>query len=94
MYLFEAIFCSSLVFSKRVYVSIKLLPSGEEPDISISIVNSKARLHLLMLARYSCIGSLNHSNALNTRNDFIRRHVERVTSRKRGNRFRSRRRSW
>ena len=71
----------------------KALTSREEPDISLSIVNSKARLHLLILARYARNISPKHGSALNTRNDFIRS-ILNVTSRKRGNRFRSRCEGW
>ena len=53
----------------------------EEPDISLSIMNSKARLHP---ARYARIIRPERGSALNTRsNDFIRTYIERVTSRKR-----------
>ena len=58
----------------------KALPSREEPDISLSIMNSKIRFHL---AHYTII-SRKRGSALNTRsNDFIRMYIERVTSRKR-----------
>ena len=51
----------------------KALPSREEPDISLSMVNSKARLHLLYTrAHYACNISPKRGSALNTRNDFIR----------------------
>ena len=56
----------------------KALPSREEPDISLSIVNSKARLYLLIFAHYARIISLKRGIALNTcSNDFIRRYIER-----------------
>ena len=58
----------------------KALPSREEPDIRLSIMNSKARFQLM---RYARINSLKRGSALNTRsNDFIRTQIERVTSRK------------
>ena len=48
----------------------KALPSREEPDISISTLNSK---HAFILTLYMCIISPKRSSALNTRdNDFIR----------------------
>ena len=63
----------------------KALPSREEPDISLSIMNSKARFHL------ACYARIIRPRALNTRsNDFIRTYIERVTSRNRKNRFVSR----
>ena len=50
-------------------------------------MNSKARFHLA----HACIVSPKRGSALNTRrNDFIRKYIERVTSRKRKNRFGSR----
>ena len=56
------------------------LPSWEEPDISLSIVNSKAWFHL---ERYARIISPKHGSVLNTRsNNFIRMYIERGTSRK------------
>ena len=62
----------------------------EEPDISLSIVNSKARLHLLYtLARYVRNISLKHGSQLNTRNDLYVC-IERVTSLKHKNHFGSR----
>ena len=57
------------------------LPSREEPDISLSNMNSKARFQP---ARYARIISPKGGSALNIRsNDFIRRYIERVTSSKR-----------
>ena len=57
----------------------------EEPDISLLIMNSKARLHP---TRYVRIISLKRSSTLNTRtNDLICTHIERVTLRKRKNCF-------
>ena len=45
----------------------KALPSREEPDISLSIVDSKARLHLLYTrAPYARNISPKHGSALNT----------------------------
>ena len=57
---------------------LKALPSREEPDISLSIMNSKHAFLLMLL--YSWFIS---PTALNTRsNDFIRSYmIERVTSR-------------
>ena len=55
--------------------------SGEEPDISLSIVNSKARLCLDMSTHYACIVSLKLSNVFNTHSKcFICRRIEHVTS--------------
>ena len=66
---------------------LKALPSQEESDIILSIVNSKARFHLACYAR---IISLKCGSALDTcSNDFIRTYIERVMSCKRKNRFRS-----
>ena len=63
----------------------KALPSREEPDISLSIVNSKACFF------YAHIISLKRGSTLNTcSNDFIHTYIECVTSRKRKNRFVSR----
>ena len=56
----------------------KALPSKEEPNISLSIVNSKARFYTHALR-----ASPKRGSALNTRtNDFIRKYIERVMSRK------------
>ena len=61
------------------------LPSREEPDISLSNMNSKARFQP---ARYARIISPKGGSVLNTlSNVFIRRYIERVTLRKRKNRF-------
>ena len=55
-----------------------------EPDIGLSIVNSKVRLTSFILPHYASSISPNHSNALNTRsNDVIRGYIECVTSRTR-----------
>ena len=63
------------------------LPSREESDISLSIINSKAHLH--QLCTCACI-SPNHGSTLNTcSNDFICRYNEHVTSSKWGNHLRS-----
>ena len=63
----------------------KALPSREEPDISLSIMNS---FHLTCYAR---IISPKHGSTLNTHsNDFIHTYIECVTSRKRKNHFVSR----
>ena len=73
---------------KSLWLLIKALPSREEPDISLSIMNSKAAFTLTL---YAHIISLKCGSTLNTRsNDFIRTYIERVTSRKRKNRFVSR----
>ena len=50
----------------------KALPSREELDISLSIVNSEAPLHLLYTCHYTHNIIPKHDSALNTRNDFIR----------------------
>ena len=64
--------------AKGLYVSVRLLwkalPSREEPDISSSIINTKARLH----PHYTRNISPKHGSALNTRSLYVR-----VTSRKR-----------
>ena len=67
----------------------KALPSREEPDISLSIVNSKARFYTHAL--HVRIISLKRGSVLNTcRNDFIHRYIECVMSHKRKNCFGSR----
>ena len=67
----------------------KALSSREEPDISLSIVNSKACFFTHALCVYDI--SLKRGSVLNTHsNDFIRRYIEHVTSCMRKNRFRSR----
>ena len=67
----------------------KALPSREKPDISLSLVNSKASFYTHTLCVR--ITSSKRSNVLNTcSNDFIRRYTEHVTSRKRKNCFGSR----
>ena len=71
------------------------LPSKEEPDISLSSMNSKARFHLTSLhafisLRYTYNISPKHGSTLNTcSNDFIHKYIEHVTSHKRENRFMS-----
>ena len=56
----------------------KALPSREEPDISLSIVNGKAYFHIECYAR---IISPKCGSALNTRsNDFIGMYIEGVMS--------------
>ena len=67
--------------------SYKALPSREEPDISLSIVNSKA---CFILVRYAHNISPKHCSALNTCKDFIRRYIECLTSHTRKNHFGSR----
>ena len=58
----------------------KALPSREETNISLSIMNSKTCLHLFILMHYARILSPKHTSMLNTRsNDFICRHIEHVT---------------
>ena len=60
----------------------KALPSREEPDISLSIMNSKVRFYTHAL-RACHIISPKRGSAPNTRSiDFIRRYIERVASRK------------
>ena len=71
----------------------RALPSREEPGISLSIENSRATLSpaIYLLTDYACIISSKCGSVFNTHsNDFVRKHIERVTSRKRGNRFWSR----
>ena len=65
------------------------LPLREEPDISLSIVNSKARFDpLYICVRYTCIISPKCGSVLNTHsNDFIHMYIEHVTSCKRKNCF-------
>ena len=63
----------------------KALPSREEPNISVSIVNSKHTVALMLLySRFTRVISPKCGSVLNTRsNDFIRSSmIERVTSRK------------
>ena len=56
-------------------------PSKEEPDISLSIVNSKLHLHLLCTTNYLRDINPEHGSTLNTRsNDFKRSYIERVKS--------------
>ena len=65
----------------------KTLPSREEPDISLSIVNSKARFIPML---YAHIISPKHISTLNTcSSDFICKNTEFAMSRKRQNRYRS-----
>ena len=84
------VLCYKLNWSKALEFRVlwllkKALPLREEPDNSLSIVNCKVCFHL---AHDACII---RPKALNTRsNDFIRRYIERVTSRKRNNHFMSR----
>ena len=62
----------------------KALPSREEADISLSILNSILTLYVLII-------SPKHGSVLNTRsNDFIHTYIEYVTSCKRKNHFVSR----
>ena len=81
------ILCCKLTSSKVLELTIlwllkKALPSGEEPDSSLSIMNSKAPRALPI--------NLKHGSAFNTRsNDFICTYIECVTSRKQKNRFAS-----
>ena len=55
----------------------KALSSREEPDTSLSNVNSKAHLHLLYSLLSSKHGTLNTCS-----NDFIQKHIEHVMSHK------------
>ena len=57
-----------------------VLTSREEPDISLSIVNSMTHLICFIHARVTCI--ILAGSVLNIRNDF-NVYIERVTSRKR-----------
>ena len=59
----------------------KVVSSREEPDISLSIVDSKAVKDTCILTLCTHIISLKCGSMLNTRsNDFIRRYIEHMTS--------------
>ena len=66
---------------QSLWLFLKSFTLREEPDISLSIVNSKACFYTNVLR---VIITLKRGSAFNTRsNDFIRGYIEHVTSRKR-----------